>query len=303
MRLGGDFLQLPPVRASSFATPVDIHSSSASSRAAKAGTPAKKATPAKPSTQTGTSKNGDMDSEDSGDEQTAEEKRQGLLKFRKVENVVCLNRVVRAPNSLGALCTFIRHCKITDEVWSLLQSRVIRQDDPRLQSPLWKKNPLKLIVQRHALRVSMSNAAVLKHSTKMSSYVYLVAARDDVDTAVPEIASSVQEHLQQKASFKQTGRRQSVLMLYKGARMLLDGKPCPTLGLMNGTEVVIEHILLNDRDRFSEPHDPETSNLVALRYMPEGLIVRAPGQKWILPEELLPGLPPETPLHKRRGLF
>ena len=46
-----------------------------------------------------------------------------------------------------------------------------------------------------------------------------------------------------------TGRKPFVLMLYKGARLLLDGKDCATLGLMNGTEVIVEEILLTDHDR------------------------------------------------------
>ena len=40
-----------------------------------------------------------------------------------------------------------------------------------------------------------------------------------------------------------------------------------------------------------------------LKYMPEGLIVRVPGARWVLPSKLLPGIPEDTPLHKRRGLY
>ena len=97
-----------------------------------------------------------------------------------------------------------------------MQSRVLRPNDPRLQDPLWAQHPLKVIVQRHVLRVSMSNAATLEHAEKMSRPVYVVAARDDVDTAVPETAAEIKEILLTKASFKQTGKRQSLLLLCKG---------------------------------------------------------------------------------------
>ena len=103
-----------------------------------------------------------------------------MQKFQLIKDVVCLNRVVRAPNALGALCTFVRHCKITDAVWTLLQSLVLRENDDRLGSAVWQKSSLKMSVQRHTLRVSMSDAAVLERADKMSSPVYLCAARDDV---------------------------------------------------------------------------------------------------------------------------
>ena len=118
--------------------------------------------------------------------------------------------------------SYIRHCKITTDVWSLLQSRVLRPKDPRLQSPLWAQHHLKDIVQRHVLRVSMSNAATLEHAEKMSCPVYVVAARDDVESAMQETVEAIKELLQQKASFKQTGKRQSLLILYEGGRMLLE---------------------------------------------------------------------------------
>ena len=75
-----------------------------------------------------------------------------------------------------------------------------------------------------------------------------MAARDDVESAVADTVADIKAQLLQTASFKQTGKRQSLLLLYEGGRMLLDGKLCATLGLMNGTEVVIEKNLLNDKD-------------------------------------------------------
>ena len=141
VRLSGDFLQLPPVRSSTLA------SSTAPPRAS-------------------TSKNDHESGDSSGDDATSEERKQGLAKWNQIQNVVCLTRVVRAPNALGALCTHVRHCNITDDVWALLKSRELRPNDARLQSPLWARHPLKVIVQRHLLRVSMSNAATLENAKK-----------------------------------------------------------------------------------------------------------------------------------------
>ena len=62
--------------------------------------------------------------------------------------------------------------------------------------------------------------------------------------------------------------------------MLLDGKLCAMLGLMNGTEVVIEKLLLNDRDRArGEDHSLVQGNVQCLTHMPDGIIVRAPREK------------------------
>ena len=161
-----------------------------------------------------------------------------------------------------------------------------------------------MIVQRHTLRVSMSNAAVLEHADKMSSPVYLCAARDEVDTSQNETRENICSMLQTQNSPGNTGRKPSVLMLYKGARLLLDGKDCATLGLMNGTEVIVEEILLTDHDRSdAEQSFSIIGNIKTLKYLPEGLIVRVPGARWVLPSKLLPGIPEDTPLHKRRGLF
>ena len=83
VRLSGDFLQLPPVRASTLAESLAPTGASTGK--------------------------GDHDAGDSsGDEATSEERRQGLEKWKKIENVVCLIRVVRAPNALGALCAIAK---------------------------------------------------------------------------------------------------------------------------------------------------------------------------------------------------
>ena len=80
---------------------------------------------------------------------------------------------------------------------------------------------------------------------ELSSPVFLVAARDDVETGDNCIRADVQSLLQNEQTFRKTGLELSLLMLYEGARMLMEGKDCRQLGLMNGAEVVIEKIILN----------------------------------------------------------
>ena len=127
LRLSGVFLKLPPVRSSSFVVPKETSSVPSTSAPVKRRSP-----PVKQACE-----ESKQDSDE--DEDAAEERRLGVQKFQLIKDVVCLNRVVRAPNALGALCTFVRHCKITDAVWTLLQSLVLRENDDRLGSAVWQK--------------------------------------------------------------------------------------------------------------------------------------------------------------------
>ena len=91
LRLSGDFLQLPPVRSSSFAAPKETSSVPSTSAPVKRRSP-----PVKQACE-----ESKQDSDE--DEDAAEERRLGVQKFQLIKDVVCLNRVVRAPNALGAL--------------------------------------------------------------------------------------------------------------------------------------------------------------------------------------------------------
>ena len=105
----------------------------------------------------------------------------------------------------------------------------------------------------------------------MKQAVYLVVvARDDIDCAVPK-SVGIKEMSQSKASYKQTRHKQSLLMLCKRARMPLEGKDCAR----SGFEVVIEEIHLSplEPSAASDPH--QASNILQLKYISEGLLVRA----------------------------
>ena len=177
MRLSGDVLQLPPVKSSSFAGPSldeDDEECCDAKRKSTKGKSRKSVSDHKPQKD---------DPEASCDEEDDKEAECGLETFRRISNVICLTKIVRAPNSSGALCICVRYRKITDAVWALLESRLIRSNDARLQQPPFSTSPCKIIFQRHLLRSGMSNEAVLAQAPTMSSPVYLVVARDDVETA------------------------------------------------------------------------------------------------------------------------
>ena len=299
LRLSGDFLQLPPVKAGSFAGPVmeeDVGDDKENKRP-RVGRPTATAKTCARSDRTVKRDNEDID-----DEYDDEEGNCGLETFRRISDVVCLTKVVRAPNALGALCTCIRERRITDNVWALLQSLVIQPGDERLNKRPFSASPCKIIVQRHVLRSAMSNEAVLAQAPKMSSPVYLVTARDDVETADDAIRSEVQRLLQNEHTLRKTAHKPSLLLLYEGARMLLEGKDCRLLGLMNGAEVVVEKIILNESEAWTEPREIHP-NVTQLKYMPAAVVVRVPEAQWILPTELLGPLKGKVLPKDLRGIF
>ena len=113
-----------------------------------------------------------------------------------------------------------------------------------------------------------------------------ILKRDDVEIADEGIRSEVQSLLQNEHTLRKIGRKPSLLLIYEGARMLLEGKDCRLLGLMNGAEVVVEKIILNDSEAWTEPRIVHP-NVTQLKYMPTAIIVRVPSVEWILPKELL----------------
>jgi len=108
--------------------------------------------------------------------------------------------------------------------------------------------------------------------------------------------------LQNEHTLRKTARKPSLLLIYEGARMLLEGKDCRLLGLMNGAEVVVEKIILNDNEAWAETRTVH-SNAKQLKYMPTAIIVRVPDVDWILPLELLGPLNDKQLPADLRGIF
>ena len=84
--------------------------------------------------------------------------------------------------------------------------------------------------------------------------------------------------------------------------MLLEGKDCRQLGLMNGAEVIVEKIILHDREDWA-PLREVHPNVIQLRYMPAAVIVRVPNVEWELPPEALGPLYEEVSQKDRKGIF
>jgi len=123
-------------------------------------------------------------------------------------------------------------------------------------------------------------------------------AKDTITKGKGEFDAEIIAALSQECALRKTSYLETGLLLRKGERMLLQGKYCATLGLMNGAEVEIVHIQLADDDYDNTEND--TAAIQVLRYMPVRIIVRALQAKWILPDEYLPGIPDEW---NKRGLF
>ena len=174
LSLSRDFMQLPPVKAASFAGPhmeQDEGDGQSNDRSSRKAAPSTKTAVRAQNGKALCGKTSKKNDEELDDEYDDEEGACGLATFRKITDVVCLTKVVRAPNALGALCTCIRELLMTDDVWVLLQSLVIHADDARLNKPPFATSACKIIVQRHVLRSAMSNEAVLAQAPKMKSPV------------------------------------------------------------------------------------------------------------------------------------
>ena len=281
-RLSGDFLQLPPVDSSSFA---------------QCSMPVIDAPePVQPSSATAAEHLADA-SPNAEDKQA--ERRLGQRLYEMIPNVIVLTNIVRAPNALGVLCTAIRHCRITDTVWALLESRVLRAQDARLRSPPFSNSPLRVVVQRHVLRAALSHDALWQVAPSLHVPVYICTAYDVVWTPDETVADAVRRSLLETCAYRHTGNLESFVVLYEGASMLLHGKDCTLLGLMNGVEVTVLAIALSAVDQHLVADGDNTAPRV-LKNMPDAVLLRATGATWVLPPELLPDLPPEF---DRRGLF
>jgi hypothetical protein len=108
--------------------------------------------------------------------------------------------------------------------------------------------------------------------------------------------------LQNEHALRKTARKPSLLLLYEGARMLLEGKDCRLLSLMNGAEVIVEKIILNDNEAWAESREIHP-NVTQLKYMPSAVVVRVPDVDWVLPPEQLGFLHGKALPEDLRGIF
>jgi len=100
------------------------------------------------------------------------------------------------------------------------------------------------------------------------------------------------------ANLRRTRFLPGQLPLYVGMPVLLFGKACVHLALMNGCACVVEQIILAEEE--PQFQDLSVGVPTQLVFMPAALVLRANDADWILPSALLPPLPNNF---DRRGLF
>jgi ubiquitin C-terminal hydrolase len=92
-----------------------------------------------------------------------------------------------------------------------------------------------------------------------------------------------------------------ICLLHIGMRVLLYSKDCIRLGLMNGCECVVEHIVFADEECVPDDGELVAGRAHRLQYMPTALLLRSVDAPWQLPIGDLPALP--SHITTRRGLF
>ena len=154
-------------------------------------------------------------------------------------------------------------------------------------------------LHRHVLRVSQAYVNSLREATAAQRRLYIVTASDDVKQGEQHrFTEKDREAAMRIANLRHTKYLSAHLAIYVGMRVLLFGKACVRLGLMNGCECAVEQIILADEEPDFE--DVQVGTPTYLTYMPAGLVLRNLDAEWTLPTHTLPPLPRG---YDRRGLF
>ena len=152
---------------------------------------------------------------------------QGLLLWKRVRHVVCLDVNIRAPGPLSRLLAEMRDGNVSPEMWELYCSRVMTTNDQRLSqsdSP-FSQYTWQFIVHRHKIRVyrSLENARAATSSSDRP--LYIVQAMDEAVHAKDERKMPhVREQLLRRASPRDTQALPGILPLYVGMRLTLQTK-------------------------------------------------------------------------------
>ena len=284
----GDFLQLPPVRRPSLASSVD---------------------------ELGKLLTDDVDGNGSEktDEYVKAEHRGGYDLWRQFSVVTVLTLNMRSTGRLAQILQQMREGALTDATWDALQERVvgvIRQGkecvmlpagtaDPRLAAPPFSTHPVQYVGHRHAIRTAQAYTNAVDASSEKGVPLYIVCAADSVrDGDRGRYTDAVKERILRIPNLRDTQNRPGFLPLFEGMRVLLFSKDCVRLGLMRGCECSVEAIKVAPQEQL--PPATRLGEPLRLRYLPEGLVLRALGAEWTLPESQLPPLPEDV---DRRGLF
>jgi len=232
---------------------------------------------------------------------THAEGRQGYNLWRSIRKVVCLTVNVRAPDALGRLQEEMRAGIISDAMWDLYMSRVLKPSDPRLTQGVFADNKVLFVVHRHKIRVMRSLEQAKELSRQLRTPLYIVQAHDVAVRHEDEVklTDSVRADLLRRVNPEQTKGLPSFLPLHRGMRLILSSKDCVRLGVMKGCPVVLRDIVFAEDEVL--PYEHVAGQTHSLQYMPTSLLLQAENVVWTLSADELPGDLPKT--IDRRGLF
>ena len=190
--LSGDFLQLPPVERGSLArqsTAVESHDGEDTEMVGE---------------------KGEAPEADTGDAS------QGFHLWHGIPRVISLSVNIRAPGLLGRLQTEMRNGEISEEMWRLYESRILRDGDLRLQQPPFSTSDVQYIVHRHRIRVSQNFKNAIEHCRKNNKRLYVVKASVEVPLGNEDVLTSTT--LEELLSI--TGLKKQVMYLVSYLSML-----------------------------------------------------------------------------------
>ena len=221
---------------------------------------------------------------------------------------------MRSSGPLAAILAEMRGGRLSDGTWTILQERVLGvvrgeggklcrlpggETDARLSAPPFNNHRIHYILHRHVLRDSQSYANALRETVAHGRRLYIVTASDDVrESDAAKFTAKDALTALRLANLRDIKYLSGFLPLYVGMHLLLFGKACVQLSLMNGCECRLERLVLADEE--PEFQNVEVGVPTELKYMPAGLLLRALDVDWMLPTETLPPLPRGF---DRRGLF
>ena len=276
----GDFLQLPPVDGPSLVLPwnavKDFFDQLDGERNRKASNKEPSETKISPE-------------EKKAKEQTLAEYRGGCELWESIKIVVSLSLNMRSSGELGRILGQMRAGYLDDEAWCSLQNRVlgvVRDDagvlrtlpegevDARLLQPPFSTHRVHYILHRHVLRVSQSYINALRESSSERRRLYVFSAIDVVKEG-HEARFTEKDKMEARkiANLRRVQFLSGHLALYDNMHVLLFGKACVRLGLMNGCECRLERIILADDER--EFDETSVGVPTCLEYLPAGLV-----QQW-----------------------
>ena len=233
------------------------------------------------------------------------EGRQGFELWRSISRVVCLNVNVRALGALSRLLTEMRNGVISDEMWSLYQTRIVKPNDPRLHELRSKSvnGDVQFVVHRHRVRVMRALDQAKQYCLRTATPLFILQAADvSVNTQdKPLFSPEVRKSLLDRTNPDQTKGLPSFLPLHLGMRLILASKVCVRLGVMKGCVCELVHIVFAEGERSLLPDQFTPGEAHPLRYIPATLLLRAEGAEWTLAGEDLPQDLPSG--MDRRGLF